>query len=143
MLHDAVVHCKKKRIVRGKVTWAAPQYVRVTAHKVAKGKILKVKSGTQHIDRVCRFLKERVRRNQQVKAGTKAIRERIQAAQYEYWFRGRDLWVCTGHLVTKHVTEYLYKKQNISACGSWGTKNDSLPPCAAKIGFPFAISSYR
>ena len=49
VLHDAVVHCKTKRIVRGKVTWAAPQYVRVTTHKVAKGKILKVKSGTQHI----------------------------------------------------------------------------------------------
>jgi hypothetical protein len=71
VLHDAVVHCKKKRIIRGKVTWAAPQYVRVTTHKVAKGKILKVKSGTQHIDRAWRFLKKRVRRNQQVKAGTR------------------------------------------------------------------------
>ena len=110
MLHDAVVHCKKKRIVRGKVTWAAPQHVRVTTHKVAKGKILKVKSGTRHIDRAWRFLKERVRGNQQVKAGTKAIRACSRAAQYEYWLRGRNLWLCTGHLVTKHVTEYLYKK---------------------------------
>lgn len=110
VLHDAVVHCKKKRIIRGKVTWAAPQYVRVTTHKVAKGKILKVKSGTQHIDRAWRFLKKRVRRNQQVKAATKAIPARIRAAQYEYWFRGHDLWVCTGHLVTKHMTEYLCKK---------------------------------
>lgn len=109
VLHDAVVHCKKKRVVRGKVIWVAPQYARVTTHKVAKNKTLKVKSGTQRIDRAWRFLKERVRRNQQVRAGAKAIRARIRAAQYEYWFRGHDVWVCAGHLVMKRVAAYMYK----------------------------------
>ena len=55
-MRDAVVHCKKKTIVNGKVKWAAPQYVRVVFHKLPGGKALKVKANTQHIDRAWRFL---------------------------------------------------------------------------------------
>lgn len=51
VLHDAMVHCKKKTVVNGKATWAALQYVRVVSHKLPGGKTLKVKAGKQHIDR--------------------------------------------------------------------------------------------
>ena len=59
VLHDAVVHCKKKtQSPCGKKTqWRSPQYVRVVNHKLPNGKTLKVKAGTQHIDRAWRFLK--------------------------------------------------------------------------------------
>ena len=109
VLHDAVVHCKKKQLVKGKAKWAAPQYVRVVSHKLPGGKVLKVKAGTQHIDRAWRFLKDRLRLNQHVKAGTKAIRNRIRSAQYEYWHRGSDLWLHTGILVKEAMSHYVHK----------------------------------
>lgn len=110
MVHDAVVHCKKKVVIKGKTTWAAPQYVRVVSHKLPGGRVIKVKAGTQHIDRAWKFLKERLRRNQHVKAGTKAIRIRIRSAQYEYWLRGADLWLHTGVLVKMTLSQYLHKR---------------------------------
>ena len=109
VVHDSVVHCEKKVIRKGKATWSAPQYVRVVSHKLPGGKVLKVKAGTQHIDRAWRFLKERIRRNQNVRAGTKAIGIRIRAAQYEYWFRGADMWLKTAELVQDVMSTYLAK----------------------------------
>ena len=109
VLHDTVVHCKKKHLVKGKAKWAAPQYVRVVSHKLPGGKVLKVKAGTQHIDRAWRFLKDRLCLNQHVKAGTKAIRNRIRSAQYEYWHRGSDLWLHTGILVKEAMSHYVHK----------------------------------
>ena len=96
VLHDKVIHCKKKVRKGNKTSWAAPQYVRVVRHKLPDGRVLSVKAGTEHIDRAWRFLKDRLRRNQNVKAGSAAIRRQIRSAQYEYWFRGADLWDKTG-----------------------------------------------
>ena len=109
MVHDAVVHAKKKVRKGNKTSWKAPQYVRVVSHKLPDGRILKVKAGTQHIDRAWRFLKDRLRRNQHVKAGSLAIRRQIRSAQYEYWFRGADLWEKTGALVTEAMCPYVRK----------------------------------
>eukprot|EP00438_Fugacium_kawagutii_P007345 Skav219312 [mRNA] locus=scaffold1152:119024:120103:- [translate_table: standard] len=109
VLHDCVVHCKKKQVHKGKVKWSAPQYVRVVTHKLPGGKTLKVKAGTQHIDRAWRFIKDRIRRNQKIKAGTKAIRARIRGAQYEYWFRGCDLWLKTGELAKDAMSAFVSK----------------------------------
>jgi len=103
--HDAVVHCEKKQTRGGKVTWSLPQYVRVDTNRLPDGKTLKVKAGTKHVDCAWRFLKD-LRRNQRVKAGTKAIRAAIRSAQYECWNRGADLWLKTGELV---MSEYLFK----------------------------------
>ena len=62
VLHDRVVHCKKRVKVRGKWRWLQPHYVRLVRHKIpgAKGKALMVKSGTQIVERVWRFLKDRI-----------------------------------------------------------------------------------
>eukprot|EP00438_Fugacium_kawagutii_P017962 Skav200462 [mRNA] locus=scaffold5059:65825:76052:- [translate_table: standard] len=106
VLHDCGVHCKKKQVRKGKVKCSAPQYVWVVTHKLPGSKTLKVKAGTQHIDRAWRFIKERIRRNQKIKAGTKAIRARIRGAQYEYWLRGCDLWLKTGELAKDAMSAF-------------------------------------
>ena len=54
-------HCKKRVKVLGKWRWQQPHYIRLVKHKLpgSKGKTLTVKSGTQTIDRVGRFLKDK------------------------------------------------------------------------------------
>ena len=48
MLHDKVIHGKKRVNVRGKFKWQAPAYVRLVKHTCPKmGKTVVVKSGTQ------------------------------------------------------------------------------------------------
>ena len=86
VLHDKVVHCKKRVKVNGKWQWQRPHYVWIVTHKLpgTKGKTLKVKSGTQVIDRCWRFLKERVLVNQHTKAGSAFLRAKLRSAQYEY-----------------------------------------------------------
>eukprot|EP00438_Fugacium_kawagutii_P027388 Skav208435 [mRNA] locus=scaffold1952:79215:80105:+ [translate_table: standard] len=101
VVHDAVVHCKKRVKVNGKHQWVKPKYTRVTCHKLPGGKKLKVKAGTQHIDRAWRFLKDRLPVNQSLLPGSCALHAKIRSAQYEYWHRGDDLWLGTGELVTE------------------------------------------
>ena len=73
------------------------------------GKTLKVKAGTQHIDRAWRFLKDRLHVNQNVRAGSRALRVRIRSAEYEYWMRGQDLWSKTGDLVQHLLKDFVQK----------------------------------
>ncbi|CAJ1458403.1 unnamed protein product [Effrenium voratum] len=99
VLHDSVIHCKKKIKVGGKWVWKAPTYVRSVTHKnPATKKIMKVKSGTQVIDRAWRFMKERIHINQNAKVGSGALRAMLRSAQYQYWMRECDLWVASGEL---------------------------------------------
>ena len=109
VLHDRVVHCKKRVKIQGKWTWRAPHYVRIVKHKLpgGKGKTLNVKSGTQIIDRCWRFLKERVRVNQHTKCGSALLRAKLRSAQYEYWHRTDDLWVATGHLCQDSMKKFM------------------------------------
>lgn len=107
VVHDAVVHCKKRVKVNGKYRWVKPKYTRVTCHKLPGGKKLKVKAGTQHIDRAWRFLKDRLPVNQSLLPGSCALRAKIRSAQYEYWHRGDDLWLGTGELVTEALRPYV------------------------------------
>lgn len=109
VLHDRVVHCKKRVKVQGKWRWQQPHYVRLVKHKLpgSKGKTLTVKSGTQIIDRVWRFLKERVRVNQHTKAGSALLRAKLRSAQYDYWHRNMDMWVATGRLCSHAMKKFL------------------------------------
>lgn len=78
----------------------APKYVEIKTHKLpGKKKSLRVKSGTQIIDRCWRFLKDRLNINQHAKVGSRMLRVQLRSAQYEYWLRGQDLWTATGSLV--------------------------------------------
>ena len=93
VLHDNVVHAKKRKVMNGKVRWVNPTYVRVVQHKLPNtSKVVKVKAGTQIIDRAWRFIKDRLTLNQSTRAGSRLLRAQIQAAQYQYWFMRDDPW---------------------------------------------------
>ena len=65
MLHDKVIHGKKRVKVRGKFKFQAPAYVRLVKHTCPKtGKTVVVKSGTQIVDGAWECLKERVQISQ-------------------------------------------------------------------------------
>ena len=70
VLHDRVVHKKKRVKVNGKFKWVAPTYVKIPGTK----KTLRVKSGTQIVDRCWRYLKERLNINQHAKVGSRLLR---------------------------------------------------------------------
>ena len=106
MLHDAVVH-KKKRVKRGgKWIWLKPNYVKISTHKLPDGSKIKTKAGTQIIDRAWRFIKERLRRNQNAKASSAMMSLQVRSAQWEYWHRNDDLWVCTGEILKEYTAGF-------------------------------------
>ena len=45
VLHDSVVHCKKRVKVQGKWVGKKPNYTKIVIHKLADGRKLKVKAG--------------------------------------------------------------------------------------------------
>ncbi|CAE7252415.1 unnamed protein product, partial [Symbiodinium necroappetens] len=87
----------------GKKVWKPPTFVRLAKHKLPNGRKITVKAGTQVIDRAWRFLKERVKINQNTKTGSHQLTAKIRAAQYEYWQRGKDMWASTGTLLTWYM----------------------------------------
>ncbi|CAE7406098.1 unnamed protein product [Symbiodinium sp. CCMP2456] len=107
MVHDSVVHKKKRVKLNGKWVWKPPTYVRTTTHKLPGGRKLKTKAGTQIVDRAWRFIKDRLRRNQAAKTGSTMLAAQIRSAQYEYWHRKDDLWLCTGELVAWYMKDLL------------------------------------
>ena len=66
---------------------------------------MKVKCGTQHIDRCWKFIKERLSKGTNVRAGMGRLQAQIRSAQYEYWYRGDDMWVRTGELLSAYMSE--------------------------------------
>ena len=101
IIHDNVVHQRKKVKVKGVWKWQLPKYVRLVSHSIpGSKKKMTVKAGTQVIDRAWRFLKERIVLNQSCKVGTARLRAKVRSAQYEYWHRNEDLWLCTGESYT-------------------------------------------
>eukprot|EP00439_Symbiodinium_sp_Y106_P016725 s2887_g2.t1 len=92
VLHDNVVHAKKRKVIDGKVTWIKPNYVKVVSHKLpGTSKTVRVKAGTQLIDRAWRYMKDRIVLNQTLGA--------MSAAQYQYWFKNEDPWTKACDLV--------------------------------------------
>ena len=71
VLHDKVVHGKKRVKVKGQWKWKAPTHVKLAKHKnpITK-KMMTVKSGTQVVDRAWKFLKDRLTINQNAKVGS-------------------------------------------------------------------------
>ena len=85
VLHDKVVRSKKRVKKNGKWSWKAPCYVKLVKHKNPKtGKLMKVKAGTQVIDRAWRYLKDRITIYQNATVGSIVLRSKIRSAQYEY-----------------------------------------------------------
>ena len=88
VLHDSVVHQKKRVKKNGKWEWTKPTFVKMKVHKLPGGKTVKVKCGTQHIDRRWKFIKERLSKGTNVRAGMGRLQAQIRSAQYEYWTCG-------------------------------------------------------
>ncbi|CAE7815218.1 unnamed protein product [Symbiodinium microadriaticum] len=104
VIHDRVVHAKKRVKVDGKFRWLKPHYVKLVKHKVPNtNRTITVKSGTQIIDRAWRFLKDRIIVNQNCRAGSKALRAKLRSAQYEYWHKNDDLWLHCGVLCNRRI----------------------------------------
>ena len=57
---------------------------------------MKTKGGTQTSDRAWRYLKNRIKLNQQCTVGSPLMRAKIRNAQYEYWHRNADMWLAPG-----------------------------------------------
>ncbi|CAK8987541.1 unnamed protein product, partial [Durusdinium trenchii] len=60
VIHDSVVHQKKRVKLKGKWVWTKPSFLEVVSRTLPDGKRLKAKAGTQHIDRCWKFLKDRL-----------------------------------------------------------------------------------
>ena len=89
----------------GKWHWTKPNFVKVKVHKLPGGKTLKVKCGTQLIDRCWKFIKERLSKGTHVRAGMSSLQAQIRSAQYEYWYRGDDTWVRAGELLSTYMPD--------------------------------------
>jgi hypothetical protein len=50
VIHDNVVHKKKRVLINGKQTWVRPHYTKLCTHDLPNGKKIRVKAGTQVID---------------------------------------------------------------------------------------------
>eukprot|EP00969_Alexandrium_andersonii_P125767 5560203-Alexandrium_andersonii.AAC.1 len=79
MLHDHVVHMKKKVKRGNKYVRLLPKYTRTFTHALPDGNSLKVKGGTQLIDRFWRMLRARLRGNS-ARPGSRALACAIRAA---------------------------------------------------------------
>jgi transposase-like protein len=98
MLHDSVRHSKKRVKVRGKWVWKNPVYSKVVTHKLPGGGTIKVKSGSQIIDRAWRFIREHLRGFSK-RPGSSTFATRVRSAQWLYWHRNKDLVAATGELL--------------------------------------------
>ena len=96
VLHDNVVHMKKKMKVNGVWVWIKPAFTKVVEHILPDTKKkLRVKAGTQVIDRLWRHVRSFLE-GRTALVGSKTLRQRIRSAQWAYWYRGQDLWLQTG-----------------------------------------------
>ena len=108
VLHDNVVHAKKRKVIKGKARWVKPTYVKVMKHKLpGTNKVVKVKGGTQIIDRAWRYIQDRLTLNQNTRAGSTLLRAQIQAAQYQYWYKNEDPWAMACKLVQFKMAKML------------------------------------
>ena len=75
VLHDHVRHCKKRQKIKGKWVWKAPTYVKMSVRKDPKtGCQIKTKGGAQIVDCAWRYLKERIKLNQNCAVGSPLMR---------------------------------------------------------------------
>ena len=105
MLHDHVVHSRKKLRIKGKIVkrngnivWIKPHYTKVFTHTLPNGKTIKVQGGTQIIDRFWRKLRASLKGNSS-RVGSLALRRRIRSAQWDHWQQKKDKWAMTGEML--------------------------------------------
>ena len=103
VLHDWVVHARKRKKIGGKWVWLKPTFTKLVRHKLPEGGSILVKGGTQIVDRAWQFLKEHIG-SRTLKPKSRALASRIRSGQWEYWNRGNDLWVATGDMIYEEMS---------------------------------------
>ena len=98
LLHDSVRHGKKRVKVGGKWVWKKPVYTKLRLHKLPDGRKVRVKAGTQIIDRAWRFILAHMV-GVSAPPGSRTLAAVVRSAQWLYWNRGRDLWKETGAML--------------------------------------------
>ena len=98
MLHDRVVHAKKRVKRGGKWVWLKPSFVRVSKHKLPEGGTLKTKAGTQIIDRTWSTIRRYIG-NANVKPGSLRLAAKVRSAQWRIWNTRKDHWLETANMV--------------------------------------------
>ena len=94
--------CGKPVKRNGKFVWLQPKYVKLFSHKLPDGRVLKVKGGTQVIDRCWRHIRSFLG-SRAHKFGSMGMRNRIRSAQWAYWHQGEDLWLQTGEMLKRQT----------------------------------------
>ncbi|CAE7826793.1 unnamed protein product, partial [Symbiodinium sp. CCMP2592] len=104
VMHCNVIHKKKKVKVDGKVRWVKPHYTKVYSLKMPTGDQMKVKSGTQIIDRFWGLLRSHIKHTART-PGSPILTRKIRSAQFEYWFSRCNMWKATGKMLDTLFTE--------------------------------------
>eukprot|EP00959_Pyramimonas_sp_CCMP1952_P178991 3741862-Pyramimonas_sp.AAC.1 len=94
VVHDNVVHCKKRKKIGGKRVWLKPICSKVVTHKLPGGSAIKVKAGAQIIDRAWRFIGNLIGTRTYL-PGNWQLAASVRSAQFECWNSGQDLWAAT------------------------------------------------
>ena len=104
MLHDHVVHQRKRLMKNGKPVkkngrqvWVKPTYAKKFQHKLPGGRVLKCKGGAQIIDRFWQHLRGFIK-TRKSSVGSMALNARVRSAQWAYWHANEDLWLETGKM---------------------------------------------
>ena len=82
--------------------WIKPFFSKIKTHVLPNGNTLKVKSGTQIIDRAWQAIKAHIGKRPD-QPGSRRLTARIRSAQFEYWNRGKDLWAATGEFLKEEM----------------------------------------
>ncbi|CAK0911718.1 unnamed protein product [Prorocentrum cordatum] len=82
LVHDHVVHGKKRKMIGGKLAWLKHIYSKVVTPKVPDGSTITALIGTRS-DR----------------PGSRHLAASVRSAQFEYWNRGEDLWAATANAI--------------------------------------------
>ena len=98
VLHDNVVHKKKRIMVAGKATWVKPRYTKKWTHTLPGGKKLHVRAGTQIIDRFWGHLRTYLKHAPR-KVGSATLMRKIRAAQWTYWYSKKNAWTSTATML--------------------------------------------
>eukprot|EP00397_Hematodinium_sp_SG-2012_P036119 GEMP01038954.1.p1 GENE.GEMP01038954.1~~GEMP01038954.1.p1 ORF type:complete len:602 (+),score=32.93 GEMP01038954.1:97-1902(+) len=103
LLHDRVVHQKKRVFIAGKPVWLLPQFVRLRKHRLPPNRFLRVKAGTQVIDRFWSYVRQKIRYCR-CAPGSLKMHNKIRSVQHDYWNRGKCKW-SSGGKATKWCME--------------------------------------
>ena len=121
--HCNVVHKKKRIVINGKASnsdlncfncllrdlldcvipvcqavWVKPHYTKQYDVKLPDGKKVRVKSGTQIIDRFWNTLRSHLKHTNRI-PGSQVLLRKLRSAQFEYWHRRANMWEVTGQML--------------------------------------------